>query len=467
MSFQNYLSGQEQGTDEMVIPRRPNGWYDGGRYYRMQRHTWTPVDFTPASGWDMSFNGINAANRVLGQIKSGKIPIKSGKTQLIAELKAARAFYYSILLDNYGNVPIVTKFNIKSPPKQSTAKQVYNFVVKQLKEAIPNLSTKVNSTYYGRFNKWSAETCLAHVYMMAKVHTGTAEWNKVIKVTSDIINSGKYHLAANYKTNFQRNTQLHSPEIIFAVPYDQVNGPGNQYHESSIPPQMKSEFHMKAQPWGGSAVEPQFAGTYHQDDKRLSDTWFRGKQKGPKGNVLINLRRNIPQLTKTKFRDGYRVKKYQIYDGININSDVDFPYYRYAQVLMMKAEALLRTGDATDAAKLVTKVRMRDFSNPDSAKVTGADLKKSSSEKWGWWQPNGTVKSPNPSGTKIKYGGMLDQLGWEFADEGKRRDEMIRFGAYTTKTWFNHKPLGHYTKYFPIPQSALKTNSNLKQNPGY
>jgi hypothetical protein len=70
-------------------------------------------------------------------------------------------------------------------------------------------------------------------------------------------------------------------------------------------------------------------------------------------------------------------------------------------------------------------------------------------------------------GADIKYGRFLDELGWEFAIEAHRRTDLIRFGVFTTKTWFNHVPNGANKILFAIPQSAINTNSKLKQNPGF
>ncbi|HKK47159.1 MAG TPA: RagB/SusD family nutrient uptake outer membrane protein [Balneolaceae bacterium] len=465
MGFQEWMNAQEQSADEVVIPVRPNGWYDGGRYWRMHRHTWTATDGTPNSVWNFSFDGINAANRVLYQISSGQVPVKNGKDQLVAELKTARAFYYSILLNNFGNVPIVTDFSSDKVPEQSSRKEVYNFVVKQLQDNIPNLSEVADQSTYGRFNKWAGKAVLADVYLNAGVYTGTTEWQKVIDVTQDIIDSGKYQLTSDYKANFTRTNQ-NSSEIIFAVPYDEINGQGNMYHMSSITPQQQTEYHMTTQPWGGASSQPQFIDTYDSTDHRLEDTWIKGPQYDDQGNELIDLVKNVPSIQQTEFKNGYRIGKYQIYNGITVHSDVDFPFYRYAGVLMMKAEALLRTGQADAAAQIVTKVRMRDFDNPADATVTGAELQQGSDYTFGWWNPDGTISNPQ-SGSDIKYGRMLDELGWEFADEGHRRTDLIRFGVFSSRTWLNHKPQGDYTQLYPIPQNALNTNSNLQQNPGY
>ena len=69
--------------------------------------------------------------------------------------------------------------------------------------------------------------------------------------------------------------------------------------------------------------------------------------------------------------------------------------------------------------------------------------------------------------TPIKYGRMLDELGWEFAWEFHTRRDLIRYGVYTTKSWLSHKPQGQYRTVFPIPLNAMKANPNLTQNEGY
>ena len=120
-------------------------------------------------------------------------------------------------------------------------------------------------------------------------------------------------------------------------------------------------------------------------------------------------------------------------------------------------------------------MRERAFAstNPAKAVVTGDDLLQGSVYNYGWYDPDGVVRSgPGGSpitggGADIQYGRMLDELGWELAVEGHRRQQLIRFGVYTTKTWFNHTPNGAHRSLFAIPLGAMETNSNLEQNPGY
>jgi hypothetical protein len=460
---------QEESSDEIVTPARPNGWYDGGSYQRMHWHTWTPTQGQPEALWGNCYNGINTANRVIYQIESGEIPVTTGKESIIAELKAARAYFYYMLCDNHGNVPIVTDFKDVSLPKQSTRAQVYEFVVKELTESIPLLNEVADVSNYGRFNKWAAITVLAKVYLNAQVYKGSPEWAKCIEQCNAVIaaaEGGKYILENEYKTNFTATNQT-SKEIIFAVPYDEIFATENQIALKSLDPLMQQVVPMQSQPWGGSCAVPQFIDTYDPDDSRLQDSWYMGPQyDATTKQLLINYTKNVQGVEKTASNEGYRIGKYRVKAGARGGLDNDFPIFRYADILMMKAECLLRMGSADEAARLVTQVRRRAFaSNPAKAEVTGADLVKGSSYKYGYWE-NGAITQLQ-GGDDVQYGRFLDELGWEFALEAHRRQDLIRFGVYSTKMWFQHKVSAPAKSIFPIPQTEIAKNPNLTQNPSY
>ncbi|HTE44831.1 MAG TPA: RagB/SusD family nutrient uptake outer membrane protein, partial [Gemmatimonadaceae bacterium] len=265
-----------------------------------------------------------------------------------------------------------------------------------------------------------------------------------------------------------------SAEIIFSVPYDAINANQSNFHMKTLKPDLRFVFNMQAQPWGGSASNPQFIDTYDKDDGRLGDTWMMGTQRDAQGRGY-DFVEFVPSITKTEFNNGYPVRKYEIYSGETGSSDVDYPVLRYAEVLMMRAEALLRTGQADAAAALVTQVRQRNFTGAAAAKatVTGADLAKGSVYNYGWYDTDGVVKTAAggtpvvDGGADIQFGRFLDELGWEFAVEAHRRTDLIRFGVFTTKKWFNHVPNGANHNLFAIPITAIQTNAKLKQNPGF
>ncbi|OUJ75805.1 RagB/SusD family nutrient uptake outer membrane protein [Hymenobacter crusticola] len=480
LEFNGVYRINETSTDETVTPGRPNGWVDDGSYRRLHEHKWTALDATPRDAWTQSFAGITNCNRVLYQIESGQVPVPTGKEQLVAELRVLRASYYYMLCDLFGNVPIVDRFDVPAGflPEQNTRKQVYDFVVKEVTESLPLLGDVADATTYGRFsNKWAAQALLAKVYLNAQVYTGQAEWVKCIAACDAVINSGKYSLEP-IQANVFKTQNEGSKEIIFAIPFDEVYATGFRIHMQTLQPQNQQTYNAQGSMWGGGICAiPQFISTYDPDDNRLKQNWIQGQQYSSSGTPLVGVfgvttgkplvfTNTLPGIESSLETDGLRVGKFEFKQGVRIDLSNDFPLFRYADILMMKAESQLRLGQSGPAATLVTQVRQRNFiTNPAKATVTAADLLKGSTYQYGPARNN--VVSPVEGGADIQYGRFLDELGWEFTAEGHRRQDMIRFGVYTKKSWLSHVPNGDYRTLMPIPQNVLNTNANLKQNPGY
>jgi len=471
--WQGYFDLQEESADHIITPVRPNGWDDGGTYRRMHQHTWNALQWQPYNTWQQAYSSITKANMVIMQIEDGTLPLQGDVAKAaIAELRAARALAYYLLLDNHGNVPIVTDYRDVELPQQKNRQELYNFVVEELIEATPDLSTEVSSMY-GRMNVWAAKSLLAKIYLNAQVYTGTAEWGKVITLTDEIITSNNYKLDVEYKNVFSATNHT-SPEIIFAVPYDEIYGHGSQLHMKTLDPLSRLVYNMAAGPWGGNCAVPQFIDSYDVEDQRLYDSWIQGPQyHAMTGDLVITYTKEVPGIggdgTIAASNAGYRIGKYAVKKGSTNNLDNDYPMFRYADILMMKAESLLRTGRAIEAAALVSDVRARAFrNNPDKAVVTGAQLNSGSTYNYGLQNKDGGVNSTN-GGADIQYGRFLDELGWEFTAEARRRQDIIRFGVFQTKSWFNHTPHANAQSrtLFPIPEDELNKNSNLEQNQGY
>jgi hypothetical protein len=468
----------EESSDLIVTPVRPNGWDDGGMYRRMHKHTWTPDEYHTGALWTRIYRGVTHANRALYQIESGNLPIANNKENYIAELKVARAFYYYLLLDNYGNVPIVTQFDVPEGflPTQSSRLDVYNFVVKEVTDNINLLSDANDASTYGRFNKWAAYTLLAKVYLNAEVYSGTAKWNECVAACDAVINSGKFSLEAVYSDIFKTENQG-CVETIFAVPYDEIYAGWLHWHMKTLHPLNQATYNLQESPWGGSCAIPQFINTYNPNDKRLAQTWIIGQQFSSGGDTLycnlgadkmglpLNYINFVQSADYAAEDEGYRIGKYEIKMGAKGQLSNDVPIFRLADVMMMKAECLLRTGNAGGAAALVTEVRQRSFDNPGDATVTGAQLQENSSYVYGFVE-NGVITELDNTGS-IQFGRMLDELAWEFVGELHRRSDLIRYGVYTKKTWLSHRPNGDNRALFPIPQDQLNNNTNLVQNPGY
>jgi hypothetical protein len=270
-----------------------------------------------------------------------------------------------------------------------------------------------------------------------------------------------------------------SPEIIFAIPFDENRAGGFNVHMFSLHGSLKGKFNMQATPWGsGSAMGiSQFIDTYDQDDARLPGFWMIGPQFAidgvtpllgsyDQGGKPISFSKDLPDGVYTGEAEGYRMNKFEVKQGAMGSLSNDFPFFRFAEVLMIKAECLLRTGKNEAAAELVTQVRQRAFKdNAVKAVVTGSELEANSRYKYGYVENYKIVDEGDQS--PVMFGRMLDELGWEFAREGHRRRDMIRFGVYTTKSWLSHKPAGQMRSVFPLPQIAINSNPKLIQNPAY
>jgi hypothetical protein len=470
----------EISADETVIPQRPNGWVDGGVYQRMHYHKWTADEDNCYQIWTNAYQGITNCNRLLYQIDNGSIPV-ADKAQVEAELKVLRASFYYALIDFFGNVPIITTFNVpaKFEPAQSTRAQVYAFIISELTTNIPLLSTVNDQTTYGKFNKWAGEALLAKMYLNAGVYTGTPDWADCITACDAVINSGLYSLEPIQASVFATDNSG-SKEIVFAIPFDNVyTADGTTawtLHMETLEPENQATYNFQNSPWGGICAIPQFINTFDADDSRLANNWIQGQQYTSSGGILIGTLgaytgkplayiNALPGVDSSEEVHGYRLGKYQIANGELVGMSNDFPLFRYADILMMKAEASLRSGDAATAATLVTQVRQRDFaSNPAKATVTPAQLTQPTVYDYGL---RNHLATTHDAVGDIQYGRMLDELGWEFAQEGRRRQDLIRFGVFTTKSWLSHSPNGAYRTLLPLPTSALQTNGNLKQNTGY
>jgi len=476
--WNGYWRNQEVTADEVVIPGRPNGWVDGGIYKRLFQHTWLSSDDNVYQTWSRTYAGINNCNRVIYQLET--LLDSETAAPAIAELRALRASYYYVLCDLYGNVPIVTSYDVEDGylPEQSSRAEVYNFIVQELTTSIPYLSTDNNASTYGRFNVWAARTLLAKVYLNAEVYSGTAQWDKCIAQCDSIIDSGKFALEADQKNVFVTENQ-NSSEIIFGLSLDETyTTDWNTFdiHMQTLQPSNQATYDLKNTPWGGMCAVPQFIATFDPEDSRLTKNFIYGQQYASNGDMLyctmgdltgqpLAYINEVPSIDASQEIHGYRFGKFEIAKGSSNILNNDFPLFRYTDVKMMKAECLLRTGDADGAAAIVTEVRQRAFkSNPSKAVVTGSQLNEGSVYYYGQRDSYG---STTEGGSDIKYGRFLDELAWEFNQEGRRRQDMIRFGVFTSKSWFSHSPNGDYRKIHPIPLSAMETNSNLSQNTGY
>jgi hypothetical protein len=467
----------EESSDLIVTPFRVgNGW--GDLYLDLHKHSWGPFIEHANNLWVNVYNGITYTNKAMLTIEG--LADVEGKDKALAELRGLRAIYYYILFDNFRGVPLVTRFDLPQGylPEHNTGKEVYDFVESELTEVMPLLSEVTDGTTYGRVTKWAAKMTLAKLYLNSEVYFGTPRWDDAKAQVQDIIESGEFSLQANYADNFKvANDVASNLEQIFSIPFDDINAPGSYYPYKTLHALSQPTYNMRESPWGGSCGIPQFIDTYDEDDSRLAECWLGGPQftsgGAPimAGDVQFEYINYVTSADAAEFNEGFRFIKYQI-AGLDGKGN-DVPFYRYADALMIKAECLLRTGGADEAAAIVTEVRQRNFrSEPEKAIVTGAELLEGSRYNYGPYEAG--VITEEEGGEDIVYGRFLDELAWEFVGEHHRKQDLIRFktteenkSVYITKSWLTHKPSAKFREVYPIPQPQRETNSNLGQNDGY
>lgn len=438
----NVFPLQEVTSDEMVVPTRGADWDDGGKWRRLHTHEWTTNDPEVGNGWTVPFGGISTCNRLIEQFE--EIP-SEGSDAFIAELKALRGFYYYLLIDLYGNVPIVTNFSTaETNPNTSSRSEVYNFIESELTSAAPLVTKDVGGAAYARANYYTVQATLAKLYLNAGVYTGTDQYAKASAACDEIINSGRFSLAGNYADNFVTENQG-SPEFIFAIPYDEVNATGFNMPQMTLHYGSQATFNLAQQPWNGFCSLEEFYNSYEDGDVRKTNNFIVGPQftsagapvtdgsaTDPDGEQL-NFTPSLNSLTAAFRQDGARVGKFEFKLGAQPDLSNDFAIFRYADVLLMKAEAEFRLGNTGVALTLVNQVRERAGVAPFT-----------------------TLTEEN----------LLAERGREMFSEAWRRSDLIRFGKFNDAWW--EKAVSAPTRnVFPIPAQQLDANPNLAQNPGY
>lgn len=493
----------EESTDQYMVPSRPGvGW--GDAYVNLHKHNWSYSIGQIESPWTFAYQGIAYANMVLDNASEDA-------TETIAQAKFFRGMFYYHLLDLYGNVPLQTTQDVENGylPEQQGVEAVYNLCVEDFKAVKENIG---ESNSYGWANINAARMALAKLYLNRNVYLGTTGndgYEAALAEVEEVIASGQYSLAANYKDCFREDLQ-NCPEIIFAIPADRTHTAQFTLHNYAFPSTGLQAYGSTASGSNGSCAIPQWIATYAEDDRRLDDTWAYGLQHYAvenadgtytpnagdpipfssddwSGTGYLNYNVNVHSIDNPGAyqQEGARLHKYEIVGGTDDGTTADdFPVFRYADALMIKAECLLRLGrDKETAASLVTEVRQRSFASLAAATRTVSDLEGGSVYRYGHseytcegyanWDASSYV-STYEGGADIELGGLLDDLGWEFCTELHRRQDLRRFkmtdgrSVWNGKSWFC-KDATSSTTYdvFAIPETAMKANIKLVQNPGY
>jgi starch-binding outer membrane protein, SusD/RagB family len=472
----------EVTTDEIVVPTRGSDWYDGGQWIDLHNQTWTPASAATRSffngSWNTAYTGVARANLFLAAIATATVP---NKDQYIAEARTLRAFYYYILMDQFGGVPIVTTTDIALRPR-NTRRELFDFIESELIAARDSgLPASVPAADNGRLTKGVADAILANMYINAGVFTkegagaggiNAAAYNscsgiavsggdacaQAIAAVDRILGYGVYSLADTFALNF-RYDNYKSPENIFAVKFIPEDGLGMGIDMAAL----HYCQYAPLTPWNGFATLAQTYNSFGATDARRK-TILIGQQfdvlNGDSATVRVSgscptkwtaattliFTDSIRDISSATEGEGPRIYKWPADPAhVSQNSGNDYAWFRLGEMLLIKAEALNEQTPGSGAAlTLLNQLRDR----------------------------NGHPVAPVLAGP-VTRAMILSERLFELFGEQKRRQDLIRFGQYTGRTDAASGIAGgkqasaDYYVLFPIPQSQIDANPNLTQNPGY
>ncbi|MEI7499842.1 MAG: RagB/SusD family nutrient uptake outer membrane protein [Bacteroidota bacterium] len=434
-----WFLAQEISSDEICGPTRGADWYDGGKWVNMYQHTWSNDDEGVNRMWSAFWTGITTCNQVLDMMN--ELPQNPALVAKMKEVQVLRAFYYYLLIDNYGDAPYLTSAkNAPALPYKAKRAVIFDSLVSTLKFALPSLKSTDNKFMA---TKYMAFALLTKLYLNAQIYTGKSMWAEA-NIYCDSILAGPYAMETNFLAPFLTNNEK-SRELIFAIPYDENNFQGFRLHMRTLHYQHNLRFDMPVGPWNGFAVVPTFFDTYELTDKRREGYNIFGMQYASDGTEILDGETKLPldidphlpalimdatNFTPTQIRTtGARVGKYEIKMGAKENLSNKFPLFRITDFYLIKAELAIRLGGNGD--EWINPIRER-------------------------------------AGVSAWSGATLDQLlaerGRELYCEGHRRQDLIRFGKYKD-AWWEKAAHGDERNTFPIPKWATDANPNLLLTP--
>ena len=441
---------QESSTEISVTPGRDGLNWETNNEQDFKLHRWNSTNTFFQRLYEGFAITIGRANSLLRSI--GDTP---GLEATAGEAKFYRALAYFNLYDLFRYVPVVDENSdplvpTGNKPIDEQSQKVFNFIEQDLLEAVAGLPSKreVSSDYYPRATKEAAQTLLGKLYLNSEVWTGVEKWQEADDVLSEVI--GKYSLTPSISDSYVPENEG-SPEIIFSVVKSRLaegNFPdqgGNVVNLLGLNQEYVKEVlgFEELDGFGGPGVSSDHYDTYDPDDFRRTLILI-GPQNDPEGNLVIDYIPIVDLFEAGSNRDaekrfqGLKSLKYVFdEDIVQRAAENDLVILRYADVLLMKAETQIRLNGAGAGDDLINEVRARNF-DPDKP-VSGAGLDE-----------------------------LLAERGWEFMYDNLRRQDLVRFGKFTTNTYkFKEAPSEEFRNIFPLPQDEVDRNINMVQNPDY
>ncbi|MDD4630712.1 MAG: RagB/SusD family nutrient uptake outer membrane protein [Proteiniphilum sp.] len=374
--------------------------------------------------WAYNYEGVSRVNTAIDYLTNEEMMAKlnfnkTEQNRLLGEAYFLRAFYYFDLVTNFGGVPLLlkplTSFNeAYEVAVRATAEEVWTQIDKDLSDAKGLLP---DARYSHQQEKWRVSKG-AVIALQAKVALFNERWQEVITFVEELENSGYYNLNNNYFDSFDVNKQFQEQEVIFC------------YHHESAQTPRKGNGLCALLGWGFVAPEASFIAAFEDNDPRLLYT------------VDVESR-NINKILGTL-------------DG-EFKGDDDAPsnkiYIRYADVLLWKSEALLKTGKLQDAIGIINRIRQRAR---NSMTIDGTQ------------PPGGTLpdRNVNEANTSVVLNWLVHERRVELGFESHRFRDLKRWNI--AKDVLGAKGFQNVHNLYPIPQREIdKSGGSIVQNEGY
>ncbi|MEP6583009.1 MAG: RagB/SusD family nutrient uptake outer membrane protein [Ginsengibacter sp.] len=449
----NLWNASEISSDEAIAPTRGPDWDDNGLWRALHTQAWN-ADHDYLSG---------AFNSLLGsEFAASNVLQFNPSVQQAAEARFIRALSMYEVLDGWDQVPYREDLsNYKITPTTLKGVEAADFVVSELNAIMSDLPA-AGPAYTANQN--AARALLMKVYLNKGVYANraaptfaAADMAQVVTLADQITATNKYSVNVKFFDNFAPTNDVTGTENIFTL-YNQNGDKGGNVAASTF---AVSHYNMNPGGWNGFSTLSEFYDKFEATDqrrgvyyaypeglanpgKRQNVGFLIGQQYNLTTDAALQDRKGAPlAFTPTvALREtgnnlevtGIRVIKYPYdYPHKDAQQNNDYVIFRYADVLLMKAEALLRNGDAAGGLVVVNTLRA----------VRGAT----------------PLLALDPTA-------LYDERGRELYWEGWRRQDQIRFGTFLG-VW-NGKPATDASRLlFPIPSNQLSVNPNLTQNPGY
>lgn len=476
-----YHTLQTLSGDEAIAVSLGTDYYDNAVYMNATLHQVNP-DTWLLGTWTNAMSGITLSNTALASLDEDG--------EVYAQVRAVRAYYYWLLMDGFGDVPIIKGLVDGSEAiDRSPRAEVAEFIESELLEVRDALPTEVSSATYGLPTRYMADALLAKLYLNWAVYTAESvdayepsnaniKLNELVAMCDDVIAAGVYNLNDGYREKFLPTNGSHITDFIYTMPFDHTTQQGLNIARMWSHRSMRDEFYgfyVASSVAGVFRMTPSFSDKFSlEGDERNSvilkdslyirdvstslatDTpWMLdyGDGLGERQVVLENRIEWDDISTLDAGNDvegrswGHRsIKIYidpQTTSSEGRSQSNDIPILRYADVLLMKAEAILRGAAATNGdtpMSLMNQIRS---------------------------YVNAPLITSDPTLDEL-----LDERAREFLDEAWRRNDLIRYGKYEDSIYYDESntiPIktDKRMRIFPVPTSAMETNTNWTQNAGY